>query len=155
MRGSARQTFGRLNGFPALHVLDSTDPQQIRMQTDHLDLARTIFIVSSKSGNTLEPSILFQVLLRSRAANRPDELRRPPVHGDHRSRISAPELAHARGFRHVSLGVPTIGGRYSALSNFGMVPAAVMGLDVGHFLDRADGMARSCASCVPAARIPG
>jgi transaldolase / glucose-6-phosphate isomerase len=148
-------TFGRLNGSPALHVLDSTDPQQIRMQTDHLDLGRTIFIVSSKSGNTLEPSILFQYFF-----DRVQRTVRNESAGRQFLAITDPgsplqKLADARGFRHVSLGVPTIGGRYSALSNFGMVPAAVMGLDVGRFLDRADGMAESCASCVPAAENPG
>jgi len=148
-------TFGRLNGFPALHVLDSTDPQQIRMQTDRLDLARTIFIVSSKSGNTLEPSILcayffdrVQGIVRNESAGR-----RFLAITDPGSPLQ--KLADARGFRRVALGVPTIGGRYSALSNFGMVPAAVMGLDVGRFLDRADEMAESCASCVPAPENPG
>jgi transaldolase/glucose-6-phosphate isomerase len=148
-------TFGRLNSFPALHVLDSTDPTQIRMQTDHLDLARTMFIVSSKSGNTLEPSILCQYFF-----DRVQRSVRDESAGRQFMAITDPgsplqKLAHARGFRHISLGVPTIGGRYSALSNFGMVPAAVMGLDVGRFLDRADRMAESCASCVPAAENPG
>jgi transaldolase/glucose-6-phosphate isomerase len=114
-----------------------------------------MFIVSSKSGNTLEPSILCQYFFDRVQRTVGDESA-----GRQFMAITDPgsplqKLARAREFRHISLGVPTIGGRYSALSNFGMVPAAVMGLDVGHFLDRADAMAESCASCVPAAENPG
>jgi transaldolase/glucose-6-phosphate isomerase len=148
-------TFGRQNGFPALHVLDSTDPQQIRTLTERLDLPRTLFIVSSKSGSTLEPNILCgyffdrmqQSLGGDPAGRRFMAITDPgsPLH----------QLADARRFRHICFGVPSIGGRYSALSNFGMVPAAVMGLDVARFLDRADEMVHSCASCVPAAENPG
>ena len=149
------KTFGRLDGFPSLQVLDSTDPQQIRTQTNRLDLARTIFVVSSKSGSTLEPNILFQYFWDRVQNTLPDEPtgRRFMAITDPGSQLH--ELAQARDFRHVSLGVPTIGGRYSALSNFGMVPAAVMGLDVARLLDRADEMVRCCDPCVPADDNPG
>ncbi|MGH9333786.1 MAG: bifunctional transaldolase/phosoglucose isomerase, partial [Vicinamibacteria bacterium] len=149
------RTFGRGEGFPAFHVLDSTDPQQIGALANRLDLARTLFIVSSKSGTTLEPNILYQYFFE-----RTDGIVRDEPAGRRFMAITDPgsrleELAETRGFRHVSLGLPTIGGRYSALSDFGMAPAAVMGLDVARFLDRAEEMVESCAWCVPAAENPG
>ncbi|PYM95934.1 MAG: transaldolase [Candidatus Rokuibacteriota bacterium] len=149
-----RATFGRIAGHPELLVLDSTDPAQIRALERRLDPARTLFIVSSKSGSTLEPNIFKQYFF--------DRVRRAVGDraGDHFVAITDPgsqmeRVAAAARFRHVTYGVPSIGGRYSALSNFGVVPAAVMGLDVSRLLGHAAAMARRCGVSVPVAENPG
>jgi transaldolase/glucose-6-phosphate isomerase len=148
-------TFGRQDGFPRLHVLDSTDPAQVRAAEQAVDLASTLFIVASKSGSTLEPNIFRQHFLARASATLGDEeaARRFVAITDPGSKVEA--IAREDGFRHVAHGRPSIGGRYSALSNFGMVPAAVMGLDVRRLLERADAMAQACASCVAADANPG
>lgn len=148
-------TFGRIEGFPALHVLDSTDPAQIAAVAERLDLARTLVIVSSKSGSTLEPHILFQYFFE-----RVTQAIEAGSAAAHFVAITDPgsalqQIAEQAGFRRVCHGIPSIGGRYSALSDFGLVPAAAMGLDLRCLLDRADEMAQSCAACVPAADNPG
>ena len=139
-----RATFGRISGHPELLVLDSTDPAQIRALEQRLDVARTLFIVSSKSGSTLEPNIFkqyfFDLVKRADIGDRA---------GDHFVAITDPgsqleRVAAADRFRHVAYGVPSIGGRYSALSNFGTVPAAIVGLDVARLLSHAAAMARRC-----------
>jgi transaldolase/glucose-6-phosphate isomerase len=150
-----RKTFGAIQGFPELHVLDSTDPAQVAATEVAVDLAHTIFIVSSKSGTTLEPNILLQYFLE-RVTRAVGEKPAP----DHFIAITDPgsklhQLASGKRFRHVCFGVPSIGGRYSALSNFGLVPAALMGLDVGQLLDRTELMVHSCAATVPAKENPG
>ena len=150
-----RMTFGRVAGFPELHVLDSTDPAQIRAVERRLDPAKTLFIVSSKSGTTLEPNIFKDYFF--------DRVRRAVGEesaGSHFIAITDPrsklhQVAEAAQFRHVYLGVPSVGGRYSALSDFGMVPGAIMGLDVEHFLRRAAEMAMACSAAVPVADNPG
>ena len=148
-------TFGQVEGFPALHVLDSTDPGQIVAVAGQLDLARTLVIVSSKSGSTLEPSILFQYFFER--VTQAVGAHAAPAHfvaiTDPGSKLQ--QVAERHGFQRICYGLPSIGGRYSALSEFGMVPAAAMGLDVGRFLDRAEEMVQSCAACVPAADNPG
>ena len=149
------ETFGRIEGYPQLHVLDSTDPAQVRAFEGKVDLARTLFIVSSKSGSTLEPNIFKQyffervkrVVGADRAGSRFVAITDP---GSQMQRV-----AEADGFRHICFGLPSIGGRYSALSDFGMVPAAVMGLDVARFLGEADEMANACAARVPVEENPG
>jgi glucose-6-phosphate isomerase len=148
-------TFGRVPGFPELLVLDSTDPAQVRAVEARVDLARTLFIVSSKSGSTLEPNVFKQYFLeRVRRAVGVDRAgSRFVAITDPGSKLE--QVAAADGFRHVFPGVPAIGGRYSALSDFGMVPAAVMGLDVTRLLRGAQAMARACAADVPVARNPG
>ncbi len=149
-----RTTFGKIEGFPELHVLDSTDPAQIRAVEQKVDLANTLFVVASKSGSTLEPNIFNQYFFeRARQV-----LGRNP--GDRFIAITDPgskmqEIAESQMFRHVLFGVPSIGGRYSALSNFGMVPAALMGIDANRFLDIADEMAIACSSCPPIEKNPG
>ncbi len=136
-------------------MLDSTDPAQIWTVESKVDLARTLFIVSSKSGSTLEPNIFKQYFFeRVRQAVGPEQV------GSRFIAITDPgsklqQIAEADRFRHIFFGLPSIGGRYSALSDFGMVPAAVMGLDVRRLLDQADEMAKSCASCVPVEENPG
>ncbi len=149
------KTFGKLEGYPELHVLDSTDPGQIKHAESGIDLSRTLFIVSSKSGTTLEPNILKQYffeqvkqLLGAREAGR-----RFIAITDPGSKMQ--EIAESDGFRSIYYGEPTIGGRYSALSNFGRVPAALMGLDASKFVDRAQPMVRACSSSVPANQNPG
>jgi len=149
-----RKTFGTRARFPNLLVLDSTDPAQIASVESAIDVARTLFIVSSKSGTTLEPSILYEYF-----KERVQQIVGTTEVGDRFVAITDPEsplhrLAEREGFRHVCFGVPAIGGRYSALSNFGMVPAAIMGLDIAQLLDRAELMVHSCASSVPAAENP-
>jgi transaldolase / glucose-6-phosphate isomerase len=142
-------TFGKIDGFPELFVLDSTDPAQIRAIEKKLDLANTLFIVSSKSGGTLEPNIFKQYFWeRARQVVGADHVgRRFIAVTDPGSKIH--HLAENEGFRHLFFGVPSIGGRYSALSDFGMVPSAVMGVDVPKFLDRAEVMVHACAPCMP------
>jgi transaldolase/glucose-6-phosphate isomerase len=149
-----RATFGKAEGYPALHVLDSTDPAQIRNVEQQVDLSRTLFIVASKSGSTLEPNI-FQQYFFERARQ---VLGRDP--GDRFIAITDPgskmqEVAESLKFRHVFFGVASIGGRYSALSDFGMVPAAMSGIDAVRFLDSADEMAIACSSCPPVDKNPG
>ncbi len=146
--------FGAKAGFPDLHVLDSTDPAQIASVESVIDIRRTLFIVSSKSGTTLEPNILFQYF-KARVLHTTGQA----DVGGHFMAITDPgsplqQLAERERFLHVWCGVPSIGGRYSALSNFGMVPAAIMGLDVARLLDRAELMVHSCAASVPAAENP-
>jgi transaldolase / glucose-6-phosphate isomerase len=148
-------TFAPRAGHPALRILDSTDPAQVQAALDAIDVTDTIFIVSSKSGSTLEPNI-FKQLFFDRAADALGEeeaARRFIAVTDPGSKVEA--MATAAGFRHVAHGVKQIGGRYSALSNFGMVPGAVMGAPVHALLDSAHGMAQACAGCVPAQDNPG
>jgi transaldolase / glucose-6-phosphate isomerase len=148
------RSFGPQEGYPELCVLDSTDPAQIQAFERMVDLTRTLFIVSSKSGGTLEPNIFKQYFLErasqvvgAKGAGRFVAITDPGS--------SLQRAAERDGFRHIFPGAPDIGGRYSALSNFGMVPAAIMGVDVGRFLDRAEEMVRACASCVPVEQNPG
>jgi transaldolase/glucose-6-phosphate isomerase len=150
-----KTTFGTIPGFPELHVLDSTDPAQIRAVEGRIDVARTLFIVSSKSGSTLEPNIFKQYFFEraSRALGRDRAGRHFMAITDPGSKLE--KIAAADRFRHTFFGLPSIGGRYSALSDFGMVPAAVMGLDVGRFLAHADQMEKRCASSVPVDDNPG
>ncbi len=143
-----RQSFGRVAGAPDLRVLDSTDPAQVRSIEQCIDYERTLFIVSSKSGTTLEPNI-FLSYFAARAGGRPGQVgSRFVAVTDPGSQLEG--LAVDEGFRHVFHGVPSIGGRYSALSDFGLVPAAVMGLDVGRLLDRAEAMR---SACLPSRRL--
>jgi transaldolase/glucose-6-phosphate isomerase len=139
------KSFGKLDGFPALHILDSTDPAQIQATEQKIDPAHTLFFVSSKSGTTLEPNIFKQYFYdRAQAAVGKDEAgNRFIAITDPGSKLRAE--AESQHFRKIFLGVPSIGGRYSALSDFGLAPAAAMGIDVGDFLDRAIRMVRACA----------
>jgi len=149
------KTFGRIQGFPRLHVLDSTDPAQIKTVEKSVDLAKTLFIVSSKSGTTLEPNIFkqyfFERVKQTIGADKAGS--RFIAITDPGSKLE--KEAAADKFRYIFHGVPTIGGRYSALSNFGIVPAAAMGLDVAKFLDRALQMVEACAPAVAVENNPG
>lgn len=150
-----RMTFGRTTHFPNLHVLDSTDPAQVKFFEHQINIPKTLFIVSSKSGSTLEPNIFKQYFFeRTKQAVGVTKV------GSHFIAITDPgskmqQVAEADRFLHVFFGRPSIGGRYSALSNFGMVPAAVMGLDTKRFLARAAEMAKACGASVAVAENPG
>ena len=148
-------TFGQTPGFPQLHVLDSTDPAQIKSVEARIDLAKTLFIVSSKSGSTLEPNIykqyFFERVKQTVGADRAGS--RFIAITDPGSKLH--ELARSAGFRRIFFGLPSIGGRYSALSNFGMVPAAAMGLDTGKFLARTKEMVDACRAPTPVEQNPG
>jgi len=153
--GVLAQSFGASPGFPRLHVLDSTDPAQIRHLESTIDIGRTLFIVSSKSGSTLEPNIFKQYFWERAKA-----VLGEAGAAEHFIAITDPgsaleKIAKADRFRAVCHGVPTIGGRYSVLSDFGMVPAAASGIAVRPFLERTDVMVRSCAASVPPVENPG
>jgi transaldolase/glucose-6-phosphate isomerase len=143
-------TFGPISGFPEFHVLDSTDPAQVKAVEDQIDLKHTLFIVSSKSGSTLEPNV-FKQYFSERVANAVG----PKEAGSRFLAITDPgsklqQVAERDRFRHVFFGWPDIGGRFSALSDFGLVPAAIMGIDVPKLLDRAEEMVCACMPSVPA-----
>ncbi len=148
------ETFGKQPGFPELLILDSTDPAQVEATAARVDLARTLCIVSSKSGSTLEPNI-FKALFwdRMKAAVGGKAGRHFVAVTDPGSKMQG--VAEGDGFRQVFMGDPAIGGRYSVLSNFGMVPAAAMGLDLPAFLRSASEMVRSCAAGTPPDHNPG
>jgi transaldolase/glucose-6-phosphate isomerase len=142
------KTFGRSESALALEVLDTTDADAIRAAQERGDLARTVFIVSSKSGTTLEPLSLY------------GHFRTLAPDGRRFLAITDPgtpleKLARENGFRAVFANPPDIGGRYSALSYFGLVPAALLGLDLGRLLDEAERMREACAPCVAARENPG
>jgi transaldolase / glucose-6-phosphate isomerase len=149
------KTFGRIAGFPQLHVLDSTDPAQIKAFDSKINPAKTLFVVSSKSGSTLEPNIFKQYFFERTKATVGAEKA-----GSHFIAVTDPgskmqKVAEGDHFLNIFYGRPSIGGRYSALSNFGMVPAALMGLDVGKFLERTQQMVEACGASVAAENNPG
>jgi len=150
-----RMTFGRIPHFPELHVLDSTDPAQVKAFEHQIDVPKTLFIVSSKSGSTLEPNIFKQYFFeRTKQVVGTDKV------GSHFVAITDPgskmqQVAEGDRFHHIFFGRPSIGGRYSALSNFGMAPAAAMGLDTKKFLDRTAEMVRACGPSVTVEENPG
>ena len=127
-----RRSFGHRDGLPRLHVLDSTDAARILAIESAVDLKNTMFIVSSKSGGTIEPLSLFAHFF-----SRVDQGNRFIAITDPGSGLE--KLADERGFRRTFAGDPNIGGRYSALSAFGVVPAALMGIDVRSLLEGAAG----------------
>ena len=143
------RTFGQQPGWPKFHVVDSTDPTQIREIETSLDLARTLVIVSSKSGSTLEPNALkayfhaklVDLLGADEAAKRLIGVTDPGSGLQH--------TAKNEGFQRLFLGDPEIGGRYSVLSPFGLVPAAAMGLDLQQLIGSAQAMAAGCKDGTP------
>ena len=150
-----RQTFGSAPGYPELIVLDSTVPGWVQSVTDAIDPARTIFLVSSKSGSTTEPNMLYAYYkdLVEQAVGL-------DAAGQHFIAVTDPESSLARmgseqGFRRVFLNPTDLGGRYSVLSFFGLVPAAIIGLDVLKLLDRADGMRNQTKPEIPASENLG
>jgi len=150
-----RQTFGSAPGYPELIVLDSTVPAWVQSVAEAIDPAHTIFLVSSKSGSTTEPNMFYAYFrgLVEKAVGQEGA-------GQHFIAITDPgtpleKLAKAQGFGRVFLNPSDIGGRYSVLSYFGLVPAALAGLDLWKLLDRADCMREGTASCVPVHENPG
>jgi glucose-6-phosphate isomerase len=133
--------FGKRDGFPLLHILDTTDPAAIRSIADNIEARKTLFIVSSKSGTTLETVSLFQFFYNRMLAKLGDQA------GSHFIFITNPdspleELAYRQSIRHVFVDNPDIGGRYSALSFPGIVPAALVGVDVESLLQAASDAAK-------------
>jgi transaldolase / glucose-6-phosphate isomerase len=149
------QTFGDKSGWPKLRILDSTDPAQIKAIDAAIDVGKTLFIVSSKSGSTTEPNILKEYFYKRVA----DRIGRDKA-GKHFVAITDPgsaleQAAKADRFRRIFHGVPSIGGRYSVLSPFGLAPAAAAGIDIAHLLKAAQTMVRSCGPEVPPSDNPG
>ena len=149
------ETFGRQAGWPRFHMLDSTDPTQIKAIEQAVDLSKTLFIVSSKSGSTLEPNIFLDYFLDRVSA----EYGRDKA-GEHFVAVTDPgssleRRAEQLGFAHIYYGVPSIGGRYSVLSKFGLLPAAAMGLDIKRLLETSLSMERACGPDVPPQENPG
>ena len=148
-------TLGTPSGWPKLLVLDSTDPAEIRAVEASVDIGNTLFIVASKSGSTLEPNILMAHFIDrvAQAVTREKAGRHFAAITDPNSQLAA--VAKSERFRWIFFGEPSIGGRYSVMSPFGLVPAAATGLDVKHFLIAAQAMVRSCAADAPPSQNPG
>ena len=148
-------SFGSKPGFPRLQIVDSTDPAQLRRIEASIDLKKTLFIVSSKSGSTLEPNIFKQYFFAraSEALGAAEAAKHFVAITDPGSAVE--KMADREGFRAVFHGLPTIGGRYSVLSDFGMAPAAAIGIDTSAFLEGAAEMVRSCSASTPPAENPG
>ena len=138
-------TFGVEN----FHILDSTVPAQVITVESKLDLAKTLFMVASKSGSTLEPNCFKQYFFDrvSKAVGKENAGKQFVAITDPGSKME--QIAKEDGFRHIFYGKPEIGGRFSALSAFGLTPAAAMGVDVEKLLNGAGSMVRSCKATNP------
>ena len=145
------ETFGRQTGWPRFHMLDSTDPAQIKAVEQAIDLRRTWFIVSSKSGGTLEPNIFLDYFLErvGEACGKDKAGRRFVAVTDPGSSLET--RAKQLGFAHIFYGAPAIGGRYSVLSKFGLAPAAAIGIDLKRLLEATCPMVLSCGPDAPPA----
>ena len=150
-----RQTFSSAPGYPELIVLDSTVPRWVQSVTDAIDPAHTLFLVSSKSGSTTEPNMFYDYFrgLVEKAAGKDGAGQHFIAVTD--SGTSLEKLAIDQGFRRVFANPPEIGGRYSVLSYFGLVPAALIGLDLSRLIDRADRMREETVSTVTVQENPG
>jgi transaldolase / glucose-6-phosphate isomerase len=149
------ETFAGKPGFPKLHVLDSTDPAQVRAMEKAVDIAKTLFIVSSKSGGTTEPNVMKDYFFArvSKAIGAGKAGHRFIAVTDPGSSLE--KVATRQGFARIFHGDPTIGGRYSVLSPFGLVPAAAAGIDLRTMLKHTLSMVRSCGPDVPPHENPG
>ncbi len=148
-----RRSFGKVPGSPRLHVLDSTHPDQVRAFAEEIDPRRSWVVVASKSGSTVEPNLLlsyflerFTAELGAAAAARFIAVSDPDS--------SLDRFAREKGFLALVPGEPTIGGRFSAISPFGLVPAALLGIDLARYLERAAEIAADCRE-VAVGRNPG
>ena len=149
------ETFPKKSGFPKLHVLDSTDPAQVRAMEKTVDLSKTLFIVSSKSGGTTEPNVMkdyffarvSETIGAEKAGHRFIAVTDPGS--------SLEQVATKQRFARIFHGDPSIGGRYSVLSPFGLVPAATAGIDVRALIRHTLAMMRSCGPDVPPHENPG
>ncbi|MEP6569477.1 MAG: bifunctional transaldolase/phosoglucose isomerase [Acidobacteriota bacterium] len=147
-----RQTFGRQPGFPELLVLDSTAPDTINSFDEQIDLEKSLFVIASKSGTTTEPNAFHRYWFNEVA-------RVSDVPGHAFVTITDPgsqmgDVAAVEGFMRIFLNQPDIGGRYSALSYFGMVPASLMGLDTARLLRQTQSMAEACGAQVEVDKNP-
>ncbi|MBI1759895.1 MAG: bifunctional transaldolase/phosoglucose isomerase [Acidobacteria bacterium] len=148
-----RRTFGKQPGFPEIHVLDSTDPATVAAFEARVELEKTLFVVASKSGSTIEPLMFYKYFI-----SRLRELKGDKA-GENFVAITDPgtlmqSMAQGDGFRRIFLNPADIGGRYSALSYFGMVPAALQGFDCKTLIERAERAMHACAPPVPATDNP-
>jgi len=150
-----RETFGKTEGYPELHVLDSTDPEQIRTLESHIDVERTLFIVASKSGTTTEPDAFYRYFCSrvSKAVGAQKCGRQFVAITDPGTELE--QEAKAQSFRACFVNDPNIGGRYSALSFFGMVPAALAGYNINLLLDRGLGAMHAHDKTVAVKDAPG
>jgi transaldolase/glucose-6-phosphate isomerase len=149
------ETFGSQPGWPKFHMLDGTDPSQVRTIEQAIDVSKTLFLVSSKSGGTLEPNIFMSYFM-----DRVGSVVGPDKAGERFVAITDPgssleKAARGLRFAHVFKGATSIGGRYSVLSKFGLAPAAAIGVDVKRLLETTRAMQRSCGADVPPAENPG
>ncbi|MGH7903783.1 MAG: bifunctional transaldolase/phosoglucose isomerase [Candidatus Dormibacteraceae bacterium] len=149
-----RHTFGHAGGHPRLHVLDTTDPGTVLDLVSSISPRETLFVVSSKSGTTLETLSHFSLFWDRTRAEVGDKA------GRHFAAVTDPDtplvrLAAEHGFRWLFENPPDIGGRYSVLSYFGLVPAALMGVDAVELLERAREMTLSCDASIPVEKSPG
>jgi transaldolase/glucose-6-phosphate isomerase len=149
------KTFGTREGYLNLAVLDSTDPSAVMAAAKGLDLRHTLFIVASKSGSTVETLSFFRFFYNRVALALGEDQA-----GDHFIAVTDPgskliDLAEQHGFRALFLNDPNIGGRYSALSFFGLVPAALLGIDLDRLLDRAVTAAAGCQGDASGEENPG
>ncbi len=148
------RTFGSSKGYPRLFVLDTTDPAAIRDLESKIDVARTLFVIASKSGGTVETLDHYRYFYDKVQAIKRDRA------GENFVAITDPDsglakTAHEKTFRRTFLNPSTIGGRYSALSYFGLVPAALIGIDLNAVLNSAEAMMRACRADAPARENPG
>jgi len=144
-------TFGNAPGFPELLVADSTHPKAVESVIRAIDVDRTLFVVSSKSGSTLETLSLFKYFWKKIGSRRNDPGRQFVAITDPGTPLQT--LGQQRKFRKIFLAPTDVGGRFSALSEFGLVPSALIGLDIEKLLDRAAFAAESCTEDVTDERI--
>lgn len=142
-----RLSFGKIAGFPDFQILDSTDPARVATIETGIDMARTLFIVASKSGSTLEPNVFHKYFFERSGRN-----------GKQFVAITDPgsnmeKTAQEQRFWRIFHGLPSIGGRFSALSDFGMIPASAMGIDAARLLTGGEAMAQACH--LPVRENPG
>ncbi len=149
------EIFGRQPEWPCFHMLDSTDPAQIEATEHAINLSRTLFIVSSKSGSTLEPNILLDYFFDRLSGQRGKEKAGEQFVAVTDPGSSLEQRAKELNFAIIFFGVPSIGGRYSVLSKYGLVPAATMGLDVKRLLETTRPMQRACGPDAPPKQNPG
>jgi len=147
------RTFGSAPGYPRLSVLDSTHPDAVQAVSERIDLDSTLFIVASKSGTTLEPNLFFTYFWSKIKDVAADPGRHFIAITDSGTPLEA--LGRNHGFRRVFHAHSDLGGRYSALTVFGLLPAALIGADIHRLLDRAWVAAEGCAFCVSVGKTPG
>ncbi len=149
-----RLTFGKKPGYPDFAILDSTEPASVLDRAARSKPEKTLYVVASKSGSTTEPNAFLAYFYDQVKKKKGDKA------GENFIAITDPgtmmeQIAKEKKFRHIVLNPSDIGGRYSALSYFGMLPAALMGIDVRKLLERAIQMADICSAFVPAEKNPG